>query len=52
LDDVHHRLTSKNGTLSIGIGDQVVVKVVATDPVRGFIEVVLVPKKVVEASKD
>lgn len=39
LDEVHHRLASKNGTLSIGIGDQVEVQIQSTDPVRGQIQV-------------
>ncbi|MDX8388702.1 MAG: ribonuclease R [Ghiorsea sp.] len=43
LDEVHHRLASKNGTFSLGLGDQVQVEILSTDPVRGLINVSLVP---------
>jgi len=48
LDDVHHRLESKNGTFSLGLGDQVLVEILSTDPVRGQINVLLVPGSKVE----
>jgi ribonuclease R len=43
LDEVHHRLTAKNGGLSLGLGDLIQVEIVSTDPVRGQINVDLVP---------
>jgi len=43
LDEVHHRLEDKNGSFSLGLGDQVQVELLGTDPVRGQISVSLVP---------
>ncbi len=42
LDDVHHRLTSRSGNFSLGLGDAVQVEIISTDPVRGQINVALV----------
>ena len=48
LDEVHHRLTSKDGTFSLGLGDQIQVEILSTDPVRGQINVVMVAESKVE----
>ena len=42
LDDIHHRLTAKRSGFTLGLGDQIVVKIEATDAVRGQILVTLV----------
>jgi len=42
LDEVHHRLTAKSGSFSLGLGDAVQVEIISTDPVRGQINVALV----------
>lgn len=41
LDEIHHRLTAKNGVFSLGLGDQVKVDIQSTDAVRGQIMVTL-----------
>ncbi|MDQ6977546.1 MAG: VacB/RNase II family 3'-5' exoribonuclease, partial [Ghiorsea sp.] len=48
LDEVHHRLASKDGTFSLGLGDQIQVEILSTDPVRGQINVVMMPESKVE----
>ena len=48
LDEVHHRLASKDGTFSLGLGDQIQVEILSTDPVRGQINVVMVPESKVD----
>ncbi|MDQ6989278.1 MAG: ribonuclease R [Mariprofundaceae bacterium] len=41
LDEVHHRLHDKSGSLSLGLGDTFDIEITSTDPVRGLINIVL-----------
>ncbi len=41
LDEIHHRLQAKKGSLSIGLGDVMAIEITSADPVRGLIHVVL-----------
>ncbi|MDQ6955344.1 MAG: ribonuclease R [Mariprofundaceae bacterium] len=43
LDEVHHRLVAKRGGQVLNLGDQLDVRLDSTDPVRGMIQVRLVP---------
>lgn len=50
LDEIHHRLTAKKGSFTLGIGDPIQVTITSIDPVRGQINVVLVA--IVESDED
>ena len=49
LDDAGHRLTAKRGGLSYALGDRVNVVIDSTDPVRGQINVHLLPAATTDA---
>jgi len=48
LDEKNHRLVARKGGHQINLGDEVVVEIQSTDPVRGIINIILVPEEKAE----
>lgn len=49
LDEKNHRLVAKRGGMMISLGDELDVEITSTDPVRGVINISLVPSENSEA---
>lgn len=45
LDEKNHRLVAKRGGLTISLGDELDVEIISTDPVRGVINITLLPSE-------
>jgi len=48
LDEKNHRLVARHGGHMFNLGDEVVVEIQSTDPVRGIINIILVPEEKTE----
>jgi len=52
LDEKNHRLVARRGGHMFNLGDEVVVEIQSTDPVRGIINIVLVPEEKSESESE